>query len=418
MASGPARPGTGELRDRFTRNVLRRAKAELVRQLPRWTRAEVWVDLDSVLSPRYASAWANERERMRRLGSALSRSHIQASLNNLKQACNFAPDSYDGPKVRALVDLAEEITSGRSKLVVFTSHGETSASRLLPALEAFGVVRLKADSADADQKAALARFRAQPGQRILVADTDARGDGESLDPATYVIHFDHDWNPAVRRRHEQRFFPELGPVLPLHVFELWVLGTVEESYHNALQRRNLLASSLTQDTQPADLDRSLSLEDWRREVFEAAPTRGHPSVAPGGTGALPGTGTLRSRLETLGPEQWATAAEGLLRARGFDSMRRLTEPEESGLMLLASRPGEGESVLVHCLKTDKAVGVAEARQVLEEADRLPECGGAYLLATSDFTPACKKFGEDSRGRLTLLGGADVYRHLRSQGIVP
>jgi hypothetical protein len=62
--------------------------------------------------------------------------------------------------------------------------------------------------------------------------------------------------------------------------------------------------------------------------------------------------------------------------------------------------------------------VAEARQALEEADRRPDCDGVYLLATTEFTPACKKFAEEARGHLVLLGGADLYRHLRSQGIVP
>jgi Restriction endonuclease len=420
VASSPVRPGTGELRERFTQNVLRRSKAELVRQMPRLTRREIWLELDRVLGPAYASAWANERERLRRLGSSLSRSHIQASLDTLKQACNFAPESYDGPKVRALVDLAEEITSGRSKLVVFTTYGETTASRLLPALEAFGVVRLRADSPASDQEGALARFRAQPGRRVLVADLDARGDGGSLDPATYVLHFDHDWNPALRRRAEQRFFPDLGPTLPLSVYELWVSGTIEESYHRALEERQLLASNLPQDTQPADLDEKLSLEDWRTVVFEAGPGQASmsaPSVV-GGTGSLPGTGTLRSRLVSLTPEQWASAAEGLLRIHGFETTRRLTSPDESGLTLLACRPGGGECVYVRCLKTQRSVGVAEARQALEEADRRPDCDGVYLLATTEFTPACKKFAEEARGHLVLLGGADLYRHLRGQGIVP
>ncbi|HET7011346.1 MAG TPA: SNF2-related protein [Anaerolineales bacterium] len=420
VASSPARPGTGELRERFTQNVLRRSKAELVQQMPRVTRSEVWIELDRVLAPLYNAVWANERGRLQRLGSALSRSHVQASLDTLKQICNFAPETYDGPKVRALVDLAEEITSGRSKLVVFTTYGETTASRLLPALEAFGALHLRADASTTDQEAVLARFRAQPGRRILVADIGARGDGGSLDPATYVVHFDHDWNPALRRRHEQRFFPELRPSLPLNIYELWVAGTVEQSYHRALESRRLLATSLSMDTQPADLVETLSLEQWRKEVFDAEPTPPRPSWSPpaGGTGSLPGTGTLRSRLGGLTADEWASAAEGLLRARGFDTTRRLTAPEESGLSFIACRPGGGECVLVRCLRTVKTVGVAEARQTMEDADKRPDCDGAYLLTMSDFTPACKKFAEETGGRLMLLGGVDVYRHLRSRGMVP
>lgn len=423
MASGPGRAGTGELRERFTQHTLRRSKTELARQMPRLTRQEVWVDLDPALERLYRQALAIERERLERLGGSLSRSHLQASLDNLKQVCNFAPESYDGPKVRALIDLAEEITSARSKLVVFTIYGEVTASRLQPALDAFGVVRLQADAPPEEQVEALTRFRSQPGRRVLLADVEARGDDRSLDPSSYIVHFDHDWNPAHRRRLEQRFFPDLGPVLPLTVYEVWVRGTVEEQYHRALEIRQLLASNLPQDTQPADLDEKLSFEDWRREVFEAAPAPAPPprkvvEQTARGTGARPGTGTLRSRLESLTAEELASAAEAMLALLGFDSTRRLTDAKDDGLTLQACRAAGADCRLVHCLRTGRTVGVQEARALLEEADLHPDCRGALLLVTSEFTPACKKLAEDSGGRLALLSGEDLYRHFRALGVVP
>ena len=419
IASGPARAGTGELRERFTQHTLRRSKTELARQMPRLTRQEVWVDLDPELDRLYRQALAIERERLGRLGGSLSRSHLEASLDNLKQVCNFTSDSYDGPKVRALIDLAEEITSARSKLVVFTIFGEATASRLQPALDAFGVVRLQAEASPEEQAEALARFRSQPGRRVLLADVEARGDDRSLDPCSYILHFDHDWNPAHRRRLEQRFFPDLGPSVPLTVYELWVRGTVEEQYHRALEVRHLLASNLPQDTQPSDLDERLSFEDWRREVFETATAP--PKVAKPkarGTGALPGTGTLRSRLDSLTAEELASAAEAMLALLGFDSTRRLTEPRDGGLALLACRRGGADCRLVHCLRTGKNVGVQEARVLLDEAEQRQDCRGALLLVTSEFTPACKKLAEDSGGRLGLLSGEDLYRHFRELGVVP
>jgi Restriction endonuclease/SNF2-related domain len=418
VASGPARAGTGELRERFTQHTLRRSKTELARQMPRLTRQEVWVDLDPDLDRLYRQALAIERERLRRLGGSLSRSHLQASLDSLKQVCNFTADSYDGPKVRALIDLAEEITSARSKLVVFTIFGEATASRLQPALEAFGVVRLRADASPEEQAEALARFRSQPGRRVLLADAEARGDDRSLDPCSYILHFDHDWNPAHRRRLEQRFFPDLGPAVPLTVYEVWVRGTVEEQYHRALKVRHLLASNLPQDTQPSDLDERLSFEDWRREVFETITAPSKVESKARGTGALPGTGTLRYRLDSLTPEELAAAAEAMLALLGFDSTRRLTEAGEEGLSFLACRRGGADCRLVHCLRTGKNIGVQEARAVIEEAEQREDCRGALLLVTTEFTPACKKLAEDSGGHLALLSGEDLYRHFRELGVVP
>jgi hypothetical protein len=419
-ASGPARAGTGELRERFTQNTLRRSKTELARQMPRLARQEVWVDLDPTLARLYAQALAGERQRLARLGAAMSRSHLQASLDRLKQVCNFTPESYDGPKVRALIDLAEEITSGRSKLVVFTTFGEVTASQLQPALEAFGVIRLAGEMSQGDQAAALARFRAEPSRRVLLADVDARGDGESLDPATYVVHFDHDWNPAQRRRLEQRFFPDLGPALPLTVFELWVRGTIEEQYHRALEARHLLASHLPQDTQPADLEERLSLEDWRQEVFEATPPRPASPAAPPakGTGALPGTGTLRARLESLSAGQLEAAVEATLGRLGFTTIQRLSDAVAGGPTFVACRGKRTDCRLVRILRTGRNIGVQEARDLLEEAAQRPESPGALLMATTEFTPACRKYAEDTGGRLSLMAGEDLYAHFRELGVVP
>jgi hypothetical protein len=37
--------------------------------------------------------------------------------------------------------------------------------------------------------------------------------------------------------------------------------------------------------------------------------------------------------------------------------------------------------------------------------------GAYLIATSDFTPACKKHADQPGGKLALVSGAELWRHL-------
>jgi len=43
--------------------------------------------------------------------------------------------------------------------------------------------------------------------------------------------------------------------------------------------------------------------------------------------------------------------------------------------------------------------------------------GGYLVTTSDFTSACKKAADQSSGRLALVSGAELWRHLHIQGLV-
>jgi hypothetical protein len=87
-----------------------------------------------------------------------------------------------------------------------------------------------------------------------------------------------------------------------------------------------------------------------------------------------------------------------------------------GLSLL-STADSGERVLVHLLRSDGNLGVYDGRALLEALAQQPNAQAAYLVATGDFTPACKKLAEESDGRLALVSGMEFFRHLRILGWV-
>ena len=74
-------------------------------------------------------------------------------------------------------------------------------------------------------------------------------------------------------------------------------------------------------------------------------------------------------------------------------------------------------MLVRCVRSSKSVGVAEARALLLDLGPEGEWLGGYLVATSDFTSACKKIADQSAGRLALVSGAELWRQLHIQGVV-
>ncbi len=72
---------------------------------------------------------------------------------------------------------------------------------------------------------------------------------------------------------------------------------------------------------------------------------------------------------------------------------------------------------MHCVRSEKNVGVAEAKALLESLGPDVEWLGGYLVTTSDFTAACKKAADKSAGQLALVSGAELWRHLHIQGLV-
>ena len=53
--------------------------------------------------------------------------------------------------------------------------------------------------------------------------------------------------------------------------------------------------------------------------------------------------------------------------------------------------------------------------VVSEQCRRKPAGLLTFLPTSDFTSSCRKFADDSDGRLALVSGSELYRHLHILG---
>jgi hypothetical protein len=415
--AGPA--ALAEIQERLRRQTIRQTKAAVQAELPRRSRVELWFNLEGEQQAAYQAALKEERVRLERLGGAINRTHLSAALGRLKRILAFQPGTLDGVKVRALVDLAEEILASGSKLIVVSPPDDETVAALTSVLEAYGAVRLDSAASAETQTAAIAQFRGHAAQRVLVADSEARGDGEPFNEATYVVHFSHDWNPAHRRRVEQRLFPDLGPGPALTLYEFWTTGTVEERYHHLLESQGLLARDVALETRPKDIEERLTLQDWMREVFEVGSSAAARRGKVGGTGQLPGTGDLRKAWASFDDEELASAAESLIRAFGFTQVERARPADASGCDFLAwvTLAAGAEQIFIRCLRLEAAGEVEEGEAVLDELKDRPECIGAYLIATVEFTPACRRLAEGSDGRLALVDGSEFMRHLRVLGLV-
>lgn len=409
-----------DLKQRFKPYLLRREKAELGESMDQRTRELVWLDLGHEHARLYEEALAEERHRLNQLGEAISPAHIESAIANLKAVCNFEGSSLDGCKVRAIVQLVEQIAASGSKTVVFSQFEEQGLERLQPVLEPYGVLRLKKDATEAERREVLQAFRIQAHWHVLLLDVGARTDGESLVEASYIIHFDHAWNPALRMRAELRLHPAIFRAIPITIYEFWVANTIDEGIYRLLAAKNLLPTAIAEGTQPKDIEGRITKEEWFEQVIGVHPGEEPeriPIAKPPSTGLLPGTAVLREKLGELSPDTMMAAVETLMGALGYPESEVLDSSEEEGGYLLAWREAEGgvERVLVRCLQTSDNVGVAKARALLKAMEMRRDCVGAYLITTSDFTAACRKLADESQGQLALVSGAELYRHLHILG---
>jgi SNF2 family DNA or RNA helicase len=265
---------------RYLPFVMRREKTEIAGELPNWNRQELWLDLLDAQRDHYLSVLAEERDRLMRIGSKATSKDVNLTLIRLSQATHALGDSFDGPKVRALLEQVEAIAASGGKVVVFCHDQHGEMDNLITALESFKTVRLDANASLEERTKVRAAMRHEPSVRVLLAHVDAKTDGLHLEGPSYIIHFDAGLNAESSRKAEWTIFPMADPPLPVNVFELWIAQTHEEQLHALISSRlpehakDPFARPLPEWYQP------LTIDDWLTAVLQIG-SHGEKALASG-----------------------------------------------------------------------------------------------------------------------------------------
>jgi SNF2 family DNA or RNA helicase len=87
------------------------------------------------------------------------------------------------------------------------------------------------------------------------------GVGLTLTEASYVVHFDHWWNPAWMWQAEDRAHRR-GQTQPVNVYSLWMEDTLEQRIHAILEQKGALHSEVIDGLSESALDELISLGEW------------------------------------------------------------------------------------------------------------------------------------------------------------
>ncbi len=254
--------------ERYLPLVMRRSKADVAREMPAWNHHELWLDLDDEMQDAYSAALAEERERLLRMGGAAGRKEISDALHRLCQVTQTLEGNFAGPKVRALIELVNEITIAGGKVVVFCHDQQGEMDHLQTALQTFGMVRLDAETNAVDCSRVVDAMRHDPAVRVLLAHVEANTDGKPIEGTSYIVHFDCGLDAESSRQAEWNMLPAAKPSLPVNVFELWIAHTHEEQLHVLLTSR-LSGEAMDPWARPRpEWYRPLTIDDWLTKVLQ------------------------------------------------------------------------------------------------------------------------------------------------------
>lgn len=231
--------------------ILRRTKGEVATELPQRSEVVLEVRLSGPERKAYDQARLTALQALEKGGGdgpGQQRFQMLAALTRLRQlACHRrlvdAGAPAESAKLKVLRGLIEELREEGNRALVFsqfTSHLALARA----ALEADGVrVRYLDGSTPAAKRAEeVDAFQAGEGDVFLIS-TKAGGTGLNLTAASYVVHLDPWWNPAVEDQATDRAH-RIGQEQPVTVYRLVSKGTIEEQVMSLHSEKRALADAV------------------------------------------------------------------------------------------------------------------------------------------------------------------------------
>ncbi|MCB9590732.1 MAG: DEAD/DEAH box helicase [Polyangiaceae bacterium] len=238
-----------ELRQRLEPYILRRRKAEVLKELPPITDILHEVRFSEAEMMRYGLLRKQVHEKLFTFaGKRDNKLEILAEITRLRRFCCHPrlvfPDApYECSKIDAFLDLAEELAENGHRALVFSQFVDFLAL----VREQLEERRLSYEYLDGSVPKASRQRRVDAFQSgsapLFLISLKAGGFGLNLTAADYVIHLDPWWNPAVEAQATDRAH-RIGQEKPVTVYRLLMKHSIEQSVTELHARKRELAAAL------------------------------------------------------------------------------------------------------------------------------------------------------------------------------
>lgn len=393
---------------------LRRRKADVLPDLPPKQKQDFWLELDPQQRAAYDRALTAARNELVALGERVTKVDIFRNITRLKQICNFAPDQISSPKVDLLKEQLEEIIENEQKVIIFSQYLNEGINKLQEILQPYGIARIVGEQSENVRANEIERFKHNKDTPILLASVRAGGVGLNLTEASYVVHFDHWWNPAVMWQAEDRVHRP-GQTRGVNIYSYWTYDTIEERIYSILQEKGLLFQDIVDGLAEANIDELITVDEWLK-IFDVKQQAKPRSVDQESVQRLSLT-EIRDKIHTMSPSEFERLTRDLMRCLGYPHSKVTAQSRDGGVDVIASRNTEHGvvRVVVQCKRYKGTVGVSIARELMGIVASDPSIEKGFLVTTGEFSSDCIAFCERS-GKIATISGLQMANYIKQFGL--
>ncbi len=236
------------LRERHQEIQLRRKKQDVLTQLPPKIIQEILLEMEGPQRAAYERAEREGIVRLKESGPDIRIENVLELIMKLKQICNFDPVSGRSAKMKDLRQRLKSLVSQGHRVLIFSQYTSPKfgVKAIADRLEEFHPLAYTGALSYVQREQVLYAFRNDDRHKALLLSLRSGGLGLNLQHASYVIHFDRWWNPAVERQAEDRSH-RMGQTQPVHVFKYVIEDTIEQRIEEILKEKQLLFDELVDD---------------------------------------------------------------------------------------------------------------------------------------------------------------------------
>ncbi len=233
--------------------MLRRAKRDVVRELPPKTEIVRCVEMEEAQQRLYESVRLSMEKKVRdsvaAIGLGRSQLIVLDALLKMRQVCcdprllktESAANNIPSAKLDLLRDMLPEMVSEGRRILLFSQF--TQMLKLIEqACGEMGIPYTKLTGNTRDRVTPIEAFQ-QGKVPLFLISLKAGGTGLNLTAADTVIHYDPWWNPAVEDQATDRAH-RIGQDKSVFVYKLITAGTVEERIVEMQARKRQLAEGV------------------------------------------------------------------------------------------------------------------------------------------------------------------------------
>ncbi len=260
--------------------LLRRTKSAILKELPPKQETDLYLDMSQEQKEIYTRTVGEVREEVLSAYQEKTKSQAGiialAALTRLRQTCVSPellgkPMKRPAPKIDYLSNkLSELVEEGHSALVFSQFIGSLDCIENALLAQGLTPLRLDGSTPTPKRKQLVKAFQESETPQIFLISLRAGGVGLNLTNASYVMHVDPWWNPAVENQASDRAH-RMGQKQTVFIQRLLMRHTVEEKIMTLKKRKQALFESIVNEGSSGKKGQPLiSKEDFKFLLSEEA----------------------------------------------------------------------------------------------------------------------------------------------------